>query len=77
LILPLGKIDDADITYFNGKEIGRMGDEKTTAWNQERRYIVPAEIINYGWDNVIAIRVYNITGGAGLYDGPLGPVEVK
>lgn len=77
LILPLGKIDDADITYFNGKEISRMGDEKTTAWNQERRYKVPAEIIKYGWDNVIAIRVYNITGGAGLYDGPLGPVEVK
>jgi len=80
LVLPLGKIDDADITYFNGKEIGRMGifpPKEQTAWNQERRYEVPAKLIHFGTDNVIAIRVYNLTGGAGLYDGPLGPVEVK
>jgi hypothetical protein len=77
LVLPLGKIDDSDVTYFNGHEIGRMGDKTNTAWNQERRYEVPAKLINFGKDNVIAIRVYNITGGAGLYDGPLGPIEVK
>jgi hypothetical protein len=77
LVLPLGKIDDTDITYFNGKEIGRMGDMKTTAWDKERRYEVSANLIHYGKDNVIAIRVYNMAGGAGLYDGPLGPIEVK
>jgi alpha-L-fucosidase len=80
LVLPLGKIDDADITYFNGKEIGRMGTfppQEQTAWNRVRRYEVPAELIHFGKDNVIAIRVYNGTGGAGLYDGPLGPVEVQ
>ncbi len=80
IILPLGKIDDADISYFNGKEIGRMGSfppKFETAWNQERHYEVPGELIHYGKDNVVAIRVYNGPGGAGLYDGPLSPIEVK
>ena len=77
LVLPLGKIDDSDVTYFNGTEIGRMGDKKTTGWGKDRRYEVPAPLIHFGGDNVIAIQVYNISGGAGLYDGPLGPIEVK
>ncbi len=80
LILPLGKIDDADITCFNGHEIGRMGKFPpafSTAWDQARRYEVPAKWIRYGKENVIAIRVYNGQGAGGLYDGPLGPVEVK
>jgi hypothetical protein len=80
VVLPLGKIDDSDVSYFNGKEIGHMGDfppGKDTAWNQERHYEVPAKLIHFGKDNVISIRVYNGPGGAGLYDGPLSPIEVK
>ncbi len=80
IVLPLGKIDDADISYLNGKEIGHMGDfppGKNTAWNQDRHYEVPAKLIHFGKDNVISIRVYNGSGGAGLYEGPLGPIEVK
>jgi len=80
LVLPLGKIDDVDVTYLNGKEIGRMGTflpNFTTAWNQERHYEVPEKLVRFGKDNVIAIRVYNGSGGAGLYDGPLSPIEVK
>lgn len=80
IVIPLGKIDDSDITYLNGKEIGHMGDfppGKNGAWDQVRHYEVPAKLIRFGKDNVISIRVYNITGGAGLYEGPLGPIEVK
>jgi alpha-L-fucosidase len=80
IVLPLGKIDDADVTYLNGKQIGGMGTfppSSNTAWDQVRRYEVPANLIRFGKDNVIAIRVYNGSGGAGLYDGPLGPIEVK
>jgi alpha-L-fucosidase len=80
IILPLGKIDDADITYWNGREIGRMGTfppKFSTAWDQVRHYRVPAKSVHFGKDNVIAIRVYNDTGSAGLYEGPLAPVEVK
>ncbi|HJT24332.1 MAG TPA: glycoside hydrolase, partial [bacterium] len=80
LLVPLGKIDDADITYLNGKEIGHMGDfppGKNTAWDQVRHYEIPARLIRFGKDNVISVRVYNGQGDAGLYEGPLGPIEVK
>jgi hypothetical protein len=80
LILPLGQLDDIDETFFNGKRIGGLGhfppnwDE--TEWYQPRRYEVPAELINYGDENLIAIRVYDNGGGGGMHAGPLGPVEV-
>ena len=80
LVLPLGKIDDVDISYFNGHEIGHMGTfppKMSTAWNQERVYEVPAKWVHFGGDNVISIRVFDGTGGGGLYDGPLGPLDVK
>jgi hypothetical protein len=38
---------------------------------------VSADKVKFGADNVIAVRVYNASGGAGIYDGPLKPVEVK
>lgn len=78
LALPLGKIDDCDISYFNGKEVGRTGAFPPSfqgAWNVERRYVVPAKWVRFGAENVIAIRVFDATGGGGLYAGPLGPVE--
>ncbi len=80
LVIPLGKIDDVDFSYLNGKEIGRMGKlppNYDTAWNKERHYEVPAGLVHFGGENVIAIRNYNGPGGAGLYEGPLGPIEVK
>ncbi len=80
IVVPLGKIDDADITYLNGKEIGRMGTfppNFNTAWDQVRHYEIPAKLIRFGKDNVISIRVYNGSGDAGLYEGPLAPIEVK
>lgn len=77
LVLPLGKIDDVDETYFNGKRIGSMGHfppNYENAWDKVRRYSVPPELIEYGRENVIAIRVYDGGGSGGLYAGPLGPV---
>lgn len=79
LVLPLGKIDDVDETFFNGKRIGGMGHlppKYKTAWNSIRRYTVPKKFISYGGENVIAIRVFDDMGGGGLYGGPLGPSEI-
>ena len=78
LKLPMGKIDDCDITYVNGQEVGRTGTfppKFKTAWGDERHYIIPSKNVKFGGDNVIAIRVFDGTGNGGLYDGPLGPVE--
>lgn len=73
----LAKIDDADITYLNGVEIGRMGTmpeggkEYITEWNRDRHYTVKPNNPALHWDaeNVLAIRVYDDNGGGGLFGG--------
>ncbi len=78
LLLPVGKIDDVDRTFFNGEAVGQSGsfpaDGFSTAWQKPREYTVPAETVNYGGENVIEIRIYDAGGGGGLYAGPLGPI---
>ncbi|MBF4493640.1 hypothetical protein IRZ83_15870 [Flavobacterium sp. JLP] len=59
--LYLSKIDDEDITYVNGIEIG-----KNTQWDAKRVYEVPANILKEGL-NVIAVRIVDNSGGGGIY----------
>ncbi|RPI95771.1 MAG: hypothetical protein EHM32_04925, partial [Spirochaetales bacterium] len=57
----LGKIWDADSTYFNGIQIGETGREKPyiiPTWNVDRSYMIPPELIRRGEENVIAVRVF-------------------
>jgi cephalosporin-C deacetylase len=73
LDLKLGKIDDADETYFNGTLVGSSGKfppEKVTGYNVDRLYKVPANLVQWDKPNVIAIRVSDWGGGGGLYTGP-------
>ncbi len=70
ITLLMGKIDDADETYFNGVKIGATGKfppNYKSAWEVQRRYHVPAKLINYGGRNVIAVRVYDDSGPGGIY----------
>ena len=70
IYLNVGKIDDADETYFNGVKVGGMGSfppHYTTAWDIFRYYKVPNEIINYGGENSIAVRVFDGIQGGGIY----------
>lgn len=75
--LRLGRFDDVDETFFDGTKIGQTGtfpesDEGyQTAWDEPRQYTVSSENINYGGENVIAIRGYDDSGPGGLYEGPL------
>jgi cephalosporin-C deacetylase len=72
MVLRLGKIDDADETYFNGVKIGSMGEfppARVSAWDDDRVYIVPKKLINWDKPNVIAVRVADWGGGGGLYSG--------
>ncbi|HTN20244.1 MAG TPA: sialate O-acetylesterase [Pelobium sp.] len=64
LTLYLGTIDDNDITYFNGKQIGQ-----TEGYNQTRTYKIPASLVKEG-NNIITIRVFDGGGGGGLYGDP-------
>lgn len=74
LVLNLGRIDDADITYFNGHEVGRTGKmppDYSGAYDATRSYLIPPGIIQWGKKNTIAVRVYDAGGGGGLYGGPV------
>jgi beta-galactosidase len=66
----VGKIDDADETFFNGVKIGGLGQfppHYTTAWDIIRRYKVPQSLIHYGGKNIIAVRVFDGVQGGGIY----------
>ena len=76
--LNVGKIDDADETYFNGVKVGGMGSfppAYTSAWDIFRYYKVPHEIIHYGESNNIAVRVFDGVQGGGIYDDGKKVVE--
>jgi len=73
--LNLGFIDDCDEVYLNGKLIGfsgHMPPKFKTAYNSERRYTVPTDVINFNGENTIAIRVYDGMHRGGITDGELG-----
>jgi hypothetical protein len=75
LYLELGKIDDVDEVYLNGNLIGRTGGfppDYFTAWNYDRRYLLPAEYLNRNGKNVIAVRVFDEGGEGGIMGTNVG-----
>lgn len=81
----LGQIDDADKSFFNGEligETGRFPDDEggfDSQWNEIREYTVPPELVNFGSENTVAIRIYDDLGGGGLHGGPVGmlPLDIE
>lgn len=63
--LSLGPIDDSDISWVNGVEVGRT----TQEYAKPRLYTVPASALREG-KNVIAVRVDDTGGGGGIYGSP-------
>jgi sialate O-acetylesterase len=75
LVLLMGKIDDKDEVYFNGRLIGSTGnvnDTRTNDWDWQRfrGYYIPPEILQK--ENTIAVRVYDGYINGGIYEGPIG-----
>lgn len=60
-VLELAKIDDQDITYINGFEVGT-----TNAYNANRVYKISSGVLKEG-RNTIAIKITDYTGGGGIY----------
>jgi hypothetical protein bacD2_14083 len=58
--LSLGTIDDDDITWVNGYEVGR-----TVGYDLKRLYKIPAKILKE--QNTITIKISDYRGGGGLY----------
>jgi hypothetical protein len=62
ITLHISNIDDADEIYFNGHLIGKSGifpPNYITAYNWDRKYIVPSTIIKKDAENEISIRIYD------------------
>lgn len=70
LLLSLPAIDDFDVTYFNGKQIGQTGKETPNSYAVVRNYVVPASLVRAG-ANVIAIRVFDHAGEGGFGRGEM------
>ncbi|NEW81448.1 MAG: hypothetical protein GZ094_03675 [Mariniphaga sp.] len=60
--ISLGKIDDSDDTYLNGQRIGGA-----TGWDTQRVYAVPFDLIRWDQENIIAVRVNDLSGNGGMW----------
>ncbi|WP_197706052.1 sialate O-acetylesterase [Mucilaginibacter gotjawali] len=65
LKLNMGGIDDYDVSYFNGTEIGH-----TESFFYKRSYTIPGTLVKTG-ENTVAIRVFDNGGLGGIDKGPL------
>lgn len=76
LVLVLGKIDDFEEVYLNGQYIGplkRIDEVRKggTKYAQFRAYFIPGKLLKPG-NNVLSVRVLDIGGWGGIYEGPVG-----
>lgn len=80
LVLELGRVDDVDEVYLNGRLIGSIGPipgsgqsgSISNQWSVVRRYKIPNGLIRTGGENVLSVRVFDETLDGGL----LGPYTV-
>ncbi len=59
--LSLGPIDDMDVTYVNGQQVGSISD-----YSKERVYEIGNGILHAG-KNIIVVKVRDDQGGGGIY----------
>lgn len=76
-VLTLGTIDDMDEVYLNGVRIGSTSHGKRVndyynVWEIERYYFLPDNLVHWGGDNLIAVRVWDGQSRGGIYEGPIG-----
>lgn len=83
--LLLGKIDDVDEVWLNGEPVGGTGSfppEYRPAFNEERRYRIPASLVRGDGADVLAVRVFDGSGNGGILAAGnqsirIGPFDTK
>ena len=83
MVLVMGKIDDIDEVYVNGKLVGSTGDmwlvpdefNRHNEYQQFRGYFIPDGLLIPDGENTIAVRVYDGYNIGGIYEGPVGFIE--
>ncbi len=63
--LHLGPIDDSDVTFINGRAVGKT----TQEYDKNRVYPIPLDFLREG-KNTITVRVVDTGGGGGLWGKP-------
>ncbi len=66
LVINFGRVDDAARAHWNGTLLG-----ESHAPHEDNRWTIPAELVEAGRDNVIALRVFDRGGPGGLDAGPI------
>lgn len=56
-------IDDTDVTFFNGVEIGKTDVSVSRYWEVDRNYPLPENMIRWGEKNIIECKMTNIKAG--------------
>lgn len=81
MILLLGRIDDLDKVFLNGRLIGQSGpfNEQTVkmrpdSYQQFRAYYIPPGILSDNGTNVLIVKVLDLHGSGGIWDGTVGLV---
>jgi sialate O-acetylesterase len=67
LVLELGPIDEMDVTYLNGQEVGAM--KEINDWDKDRIYHIPGSFVNQK-EMVLAIRIVNTYREGGIFGKP-------
>jgi sialate O-acetylesterase len=78
LYIQLGRIDDVDKVYVNGKPVGGRGSfppEYRSAYGDNRRYPLSPSVLDFGAENTIAVRVYDSELGGGIVGKEIGISE--
>lgn len=78
-VLLMGRIDDIDEVYVNGKLVGSTGQMKyneeeihfSNEYQQFRGYYIMDNVLEAGV-NVVAVKVYDGYINGGIYEGPVG-----
>lgn len=76
-VLALGSVDDQDRTFLNGSLVGATGTGSESTVTLQRQYRIPASLVKYGTENVLAIRVVDGGGPGGLMGPMLTLLPVK
>ncbi len=69
-----GAIDDIDWVFWNGKLIGKTGEDIGNYWQAPRSYAIPPELIRYDRPNELYVCVRNLRGDGGIVQGPVAIV---
>ncbi len=65
VILHLGKVDDSDITWINGIEVGKT----EGLYDKDRIYTIDAKYLRPG-PNMLVVRVHDTGGNGGIWGDP-------